>query len=152
MPESKRINIGSGERRLQGYVNVDILPGADVVCDITKGLPWGKEEIEEVVADYVLCQIKEIKYVLNEIWRVLKPGGLLKLKVPDARFPCAFQDPMDCRYFVRETFDYFNKNHYRYKALHYGFKPWEIKVIARERSDRLYVEMRKPLWIQMLKK
>jgi len=145
MHDYKKLNLGCGIKKLPGYVNVDILPGADVVYDITKGLPWGKEEIEEVVADYVFCQIEDIKYVLNDIWRVLKLGGLLKLKVPDARFSCAFNDPMDCRYFTPATFDYFNKDHYRYKAFHYTFKPWEIVSIEKEREDRLFVVMRKPL-------
>lgn len=144
MPESKKLNIGSGIKKLPGYVNVDILPSADVVCDITKGLPWGKEDIEEIVADYVLCQIQDIKFVMNDFWRVLQPGGILKIKVPNARYACVFQDPMDCRYFIKETFDYFNKDHYRFKAFHYGFKPWKIIKVIPERGDRLYAELQKP--------
>ena len=151
MSEDKRIlNIGCGEQPLKDAVNLDIvaLEGVDIVCDIQDGLPFEDNRFEEVYASYVLCQIADrdkFKFVMNSIWRVLKPGGILKLKVPDARNPCAFQDPMDCRYFVKETFDYFNKDHYRYKVFHYGFKPWEIIKIEQERSDRLYVEMKKPL-------
>jgi predicted SAM-dependent methyltransferase len=149
MPERKVINLGSGRLTSSDIIDVDCIawPGVDVVCDITKGLPFGKEEIDEVFSDYVLCQISDrdkFKYVMNEVWRILKPGGLFKIKVPDARFPVAFNDPMDCRYFVNETFDYFNKDHYRFKAFNYGFKGWEIVLIRKERADRLYVEMRKP--------
>lgn len=145
MPNNKKIlNLGCGKNKIAGTIGVDIIKGADVECDITKGLPWGKEEIDEVIADYVLCQIGDkFKYVMNDIWRVLKAGGILKVKVPNAIYPCAFQDPMDCRYFVTETFDYFNVHHYRYQAFNYGFKPWEILLVRKEREDRLYAEMRK---------
>jgi len=130
-------------------IDVDIiqLPGVDIVCDITEGLPEVLNNADEVVADYILCQIadrEKFKFVMNEIWRILKPGGILKMKVPNARYPCVFQDPMDCRYFVVETFDYFNKDHYRFKAFHYGFMPWEIIKVEEERKDRLYAELRKP--------
>ena len=150
-PNSKDIlNIGAGKKIIPEAINLDILPleGIDTVCDIRKGLPYQDETFKEVIADYVLSQIcfpVEFKYVMNEIHRVLKKGGVLKLKVPDARFPCAWQDPFDCRRFVKETFDYLDKDHYRYKAFQYGFKPWEIVSIKKERNDRLYVTMRKPL-------
>lgn len=148
MPRDKKIvNLGCGQKIMGGAINVDAIKfdGVDIVCDIRKGLPSELEGADEIIADYVLCQIdKQFKFVMNEIWRVLKPCGVLKLKVPNANYPCAFQDPMDCRYFVEETFDYFNQHHYRYKAFNYGFKPWNILVIQKERGDRLYVEMEKP--------
>jgi len=148
MQNNKTLNIGAGTKLLSGAVNVDIIPGEGItVCDIRKGLPFDDESFSDVIADYVLCQIcdkNDFVKVMNEIWRVLKVGGLLKMKVPDARFPCAFQDPMDCRYFVQETFDYFDQDHYRYKAFNYGFKPWEIVKVEKERTDRIYAELKKP--------
>ena len=149
MPNRKCVNLGCGVKTSPDMIDVDIiqLPGVDIVCDITEGLPEVLNNADEVVADYILCQIadrEKFKFVMNEIWRILKPGGILKMKVPNARYPCVFQDPMDCRYFVVETFDYFNKDHYRFKAFHYGFMPWEIIKVEEERKDRLYAELRKP--------
>ena len=148
--KSTILNLGAGQKIIEGAINLDIKNGEkiDTVCDIRDGLPFDDESMTEVIADYVLCQVCEpekFRFVLNEIWRVLKPNGWLKLRVPDARFPAAFQDPMDCRRFVKETFDYFNKDHYRFKAFNYNFKPWTIVKIEQEREDRLYVEMRKSL-------
>ncbi len=149
MSSSKIVNIGCGIKTSPDIIDVDILPleGVDIVCDITKGLPEELNNADEVLADYVLCQIadrEKFKFVMNEVWRILKPGGLFKIRVPNARYPAAFQDPMDCRYFVAETFDYFNKDHYRFKAFHYGFESWEVVKVIKERKDRLYVELRKP--------
>jgi len=151
MSDNKKIvNLGCGMLTNSEIIDVDILPleGVDLVCDITKGLPEELSEADEVIADYVLCQIadkNEFMFVMNEVWRILKPGGLFKIKVPDSNYSCAFQDPMDCRYFVPETFDYFDEDNYRWRVFGYGFKGWEIVKVDKEREDRLYVEMRKPL-------
>ena len=160
MPDNKKfLNLGCGTKlkpKEEGWVNVDRINhnGVDRVCDITKEkLPFLDEQFDEVVADYLLCQIcsqEAFMGVLNEIWRILKPNKWLKVKVPNANYPCAFQDPMDCRYFVPETFDYFNKEHYRFQAFNYGFKPWIITKIeeiegASGKKDRLLVWMRKAL-------
>lgn len=148
MPNHKILNIGAGKKIMPGAVNIDILklPGIDKVCDITKGLPYKGETFSKVVAEYVLCQIcspQTFRFVMNEIWRVLQKGGWLELKVPNANYPAAWQDPMDCRRFTPETFDYFNREHYRWYAFEYGFKPWHNIVIEPERGDRLYVKMQK---------
>lgn len=159
MPKRKIINIGCGEKKIKDAINVDILglPGVDKSFDITKEWPKELAGADEVIADYVLCQIggrNEFRFVMNQIWEILKPGGVFKLKVPDAGYQgktCHYNDPMDCRYFTTETFDYFNKDHYRFKAFKYGFYPWEIKKIENignlanpEIKNRLYVEMKKP--------
>jgi predicted SAM-dependent methyltransferase len=150
MQDNKKIlNVGAGEKPLNDAINLDrvILPGIDYICDIVKeDLPFIGESFDEIIADYVLCQIcnpNDFIHVINEFHRVLRPDGLLKIKVPDARYPCAFQDPMDCRYFVKETFDYFNEEHYRYKMFHYGFFPWKVIKVEKEREDRLYAELKK---------
>jgi hypothetical protein len=63
----------------------------------------------------------------------------------------SFNDPMDCRYFTEETFDYFNKDHYRWKAFNYGFRGWEIIKVEKINStskpevfNRIYAELKKP--------
>jgi len=151
MPDNKKniLNIGAGEKPMEEAMNIDILdlPGINKVCDVRYGLTFDNNSFDEVYADYVLCQIGETEHfikAMNEVWRVLKPGGLFHIKVPDARFPASFQDPMDCRYFVAETFDYFDKDHYRFQKFHYNFKPWIIVSVENEREDRLYAILKKP--------
>ena len=150
----KKLVIGCGIQRHEDAWNIDILKDskADQVLNMLDGLPFDDESFSEIVADYVLCQVHDndkFIFAMNEIWRVLGKDGVLKLKVPNAKFPRAFTDPMDSRYFTPETFDYFNFEHYRYKAFHYGFKPWRILRIEPIHggivmiNDRLYVEMQK---------
>ena len=142
----KTLVIGCGIKKIKGAWNVDILESVnpDEVVDISWGLPYEDNSFEEVIADYVLEQIHDNKIfinTLNEIWRVLKPSGVFRLKVPNAEFPEAFRDPMDCRYFTPNTFDHFNKAHYRWFAFQYGFMPWHKISIVPERINRLSVRM-----------
>ncbi len=142
----KILNIGCGVKKIKNAWNIDSLKSVkpDEVLDITKKLPYRSNHFEEIIADYVLCQIKDSKKFLrtmNEIWRVLKPGGVFKLKVPNAKFSEAFRDPMDCRYFTPETFDHLNIHHYRWSTLKYGFKPWHKISIKPHRKTRLSVKM-----------
>jgi len=148
MSTDKRIlNIGCGRQILEGAENLDKIPfeGVDKVWDLKDGLPYQDGQFDKVIANYVLCQISSpegLQELLNDIWRVLRINGWLEIKVPNAKHSCAWQDPMDCRRFVPETFDYFDKDHYRYQAFRYGFKPWHMVQVVEE-GDRLFVKMRK---------
>ncbi len=51
--------------------------------------------------------------VMNEAWRVLKPGGRMENVVPHASTPGALQDPTHQRYFVEQSWWYFGRpEHY----------------------------------------
>ena len=145
--EHTTLNVGCGIKKLKGAWNIDRLKEVepDDVVDIEKGLPYDDNSFEEVVADYVLEQIHDndvFIFVMNEIHRVLKPNGIFRLKVPNAEHSEALRDPMDCRYFTPETFDHFNKSHYRWFAFKYGFEPWHKISITPERKTRLSVRMK----------
>jgi len=79
-----RLNLGSGKKRPQGYVNVD-LPGsgADVECDI-RALPFADGAADEVMAIHVLehIPVADVMGVVAEWARVLKVGGRMVLELP----------------------------------------------------------------------
>jgi hypothetical protein len=82
MGETIRLNLGSGGCNLDGYVNLDIADGHD--CrDLSA---YADESVDEVRASHVLEHIsfRETGEVLDEWVRVLKPGGVLRVAVPDA--------------------------------------------------------------------
>lgn len=77
-----KLNLGSGRKRPEGYVNID-LHGADINCDIRQ-LPFNDLEADEILAVHV-CEhfyLHEIGSVLEEWKRVLKPGGKLIVELP----------------------------------------------------------------------
>jgi predicted SAM-dependent methyltransferase len=83
-----RINLGSGERPLEGWVNVDALPdapGVDVVADIVEPLPFDSASADALYASHLLEHVStdDVPGVLAEWRRVLRPGGVLMIAVPD---------------------------------------------------------------------
>jgi predicted SAM-dependent methyltransferase len=83
----KRLNWGCGSHLAPGWVNSDIKdePGVDLVCDIRQGLPLDTGTIDYAVGIHSLPEFSypEIVPVLEELRRVLKPGGTLRLALPD---------------------------------------------------------------------
>jgi SAM-dependent methyltransferase len=85
----QKINIGSGEVPLPGYLNIDAradLLGVDLACDVRKLDMIGDEMFDEAFAKDVLEHMprREWRNVLDEWIRILKPGGILKLRFPDS--------------------------------------------------------------------
>ena len=58
--------------------------------------------------------------VMNEVWRVLKNGGLFYASTPAYPHPAAFQDPTHVNIITRETYIYFTTPQILGKM--YGFK------------------------------
>ena len=80
-----KLHIGAGDKRLEGWVNVDLkrLPGVDVVADVTKGLDF--ENVEAVFAEHFLehLSVSDALNFLREAHRVLRDGGWLRLSTPN---------------------------------------------------------------------
>jgi predicted SAM-dependent methyltransferase len=85
----KRLNWGCGAHLASGWINSDIKdePGVDLVCDIRQGLPLETGSIDYAVGIHSLPELAypEIVPVLEELRRVLEPGGTLRLALPDLR-------------------------------------------------------------------
>lgn len=83
----RRLHWGCGPNTPYGWVNSDIQahPGVDVVADIRAGLPLPDNEFDYVVSIHALPEIPypQLDAALGELRRVLKPGGVLRLGLPD---------------------------------------------------------------------
>jgi len=84
-----RLNWGCGAHVADGWINSDVKdgPGVDLVADIRKGLPLASETLDYAVSVHALPEFAypELQPVLEELRRVLKPGGVLRLALPDLR-------------------------------------------------------------------
>jgi len=79
-PVQPKLNLGAGGAPIQGYVNVDIKNGENAYP-----LRYANGAVSEVRASHILEHFPrgQVADVLKEWVRVLKPGGELKLAVPD---------------------------------------------------------------------
>ena len=83
----KRLNWGCGSWRPSGWINSDQKdgPGIDIGCDIRDGLPLENDSIDYAVSIHALPEVSysDLVPVLEELRRVLKPNGVLRLSLPD---------------------------------------------------------------------
>ncbi len=103
-------NLGSGKQRYKNVIGVDLLdtPGADIQHNLDK-FPW---PIESNSTDVILLfhtfeHLDNLPKVMEEMYRILKPGGKVVIEVPYFRHPGAFQDPTHKHFFTSQTLAYF---------------------------------------------
>lgn len=86
---TQRLNWGCGDHLRAGWINSDVKDGGgvDLVADIRRGLPLSDACIDYAVSIHALPElsIPEIEAALAELLRVLRPGGVLRLALPDLR-------------------------------------------------------------------
>ena len=86
------LEIGSGNIRLPGFETLDIIGGrnVDYVYDASKPLPFEDNTFDLIYASHVLEHIPWYKTeeVLKEWVRILKPGGILEVWIPDGLKIC----------------------------------------------------------------
>lgn len=83
---AKKLNLGSGSNLLEGYDNIDLYyedPGV-IKMDIRR-LDYPDNSVDEVLASHVLEHLpfRDVNVAVSEMHRVLKPGGVAYVEVPD---------------------------------------------------------------------
>lgn len=119
----------------QKYITLDrvMLPGVDIACDITKGLPFENDTIDDIICVHVLEHVQDLEFIMREFHRILKPNGLLKIWVPHCFSPGAFGDSTHVRFFTFETLKQFDKTHpvHYYYDFHFKFIKSRIQLLRR---------------------
>lgn len=87
IPVARLLNLGCGARFHPHWVNVDVVPadGTVLAHDLQKPLPFPDETFDAVYHSHVLEHLRHDRALpfLKECHRVLKPGGVLRVAVPD---------------------------------------------------------------------
>lgn len=120
------LNLGSGGKKLPGYVNVDSNSeeNPDVVCDLgTETWPWEDSSVDGAVCSHVLEHLPGgcFFHFLRELYRVCRAEAVVELYLPHPRHDIFLNDPTHCRAVTVGTMCMFSKEHWttmRAKGIH----------------------------------
>ena len=82
-----RLDLGGGDWHRDGWLTLDIDAGSDLFWDLRRGIPFPDNSVDVVYSSHFFEHLsyKDGQAVLAATYRVLKPGGLVSVCVPDAR-------------------------------------------------------------------
>ena len=80
------VNLGSGKKYVSGFINIEgnLFYKKDIWLDIRNGLPFPDNSVDGLYACHLFehFYVSELVRILSEIYRILKPGGGVRILVP----------------------------------------------------------------------
>ena len=131
------LNLGAGNKLIKGAVQHDRVkhrPEIDVVWDLDiLPWPWPDNSFDTIVACSVLEHLRiNLIESVNECWRILRPGGVLHVKLPYWNSSASYCDPTHYWHFDLRTCDLFDPDtKYGHDYQFYPIQKWEITQKAR---------------------
>lgn len=128
-----KLNLGCGDVYLDGYINCDILSTikVDKTFDLEKPpYPFEDNYADEILLDNVLEHIHDIVGTMQELHRILKPGGIVKIYVPYGKADRAIQDPTHVHFFTEKSMNYFTEGYHFSYYTKFRFKKIKANLFA----------------------
>ncbi|MBM3882347.1 MAG: class I SAM-dependent methyltransferase [Verrucomicrobia bacterium] len=119
------LDIGCGRRKLPGAIGVDrrvvSIAGPELQRDVDHDLlafpyPFPDDYADGVHCSHVLEHLPPTQKVIEEFYRLLKPGGRLYLECPHFSWVEAYRHFEHCHFFSVGSFDYFHPANEVYRA------------------------------------
>jgi SAM-dependent methyltransferase len=132
-------DLGCGAHKTEGAFGIDSvrLAGVDLVHDLeARPYPLHDDCADEVVLNHVLEHFADPLPVMEEVWRIVRPGGRVLIRTPHYSGRYAWNDPTHRRAFTSESFHYFGENGYSY------YTPARFRVVR----VRLKYFMEEAMW------
>jgi len=141
-----KLHLGCGEKKIDGYVNIDTrhFEGiVDIVDDISKLNNFEDNTVSLIYCSHVLEHFGRREYmkVLQRWFDILKPGGVLRLAIPDfekvVQHYNKYKDIESIRGFLYGGQNY--KENYHYCA-------WDFKKIKSDLESLGFTDIKKYDW------
>jgi predicted SAM-dependent methyltransferase len=154
----RKLNLGCSSYKKEGFINVDFR--SDVQPEVVHDLnvipyPFEESSVDLIEADHVLEHLDRPFEVMKELYRILKPGGELVVKVPhfsrgfthaehahgfDVTFPWYFDRSLPNSFLYGPPFELLEM-HMRWSAFGYLLKQLKIakwKVVGLRILDEIF--------------
>ena len=105
-----KLNLGSGKDYRKGFINIDSSPyiKKDLDFNLDKyPYPFEDDSVDYILAMAVIEHLEDMKTFMEEIHRILKPGGKLRFRVPLAFTHIDSKDPTHKQHITPDTFNQF---------------------------------------------
>ncbi len=103
-----KIDLCGAFNKPNGYLSID-LEDADITADLNKGIPMADNSCGIIRAYDALEHLKDKKFIMEEIHRVLAPGGILLSQTPSTDGRGAWQDPTHVSFWNENSFWYWTR-------------------------------------------
>lgn len=129
----KVLDLGCGKKKRAGAIGVDFSDRHD--ADIIHNLnifpyPLKDEEFDEIYLDNVLEHLDDPLRVMEEVHRISKLGGKVKVIVPYFRSVWAFIDPTHQHFFAVDSFAFYDPDHVICQRYDYVKTRFKVERIA----------------------
>lgn len=138
------LNLGCGKVKIPNAIGVDrvrIENHVDIVHDLEMvPYPFESNTVDEIHFYHVLEHLHDPIRKVEEIHRILKPGGVLYMRVPHFSSMGGFTDMTHIRPFGYCSFDCFEKDNYQhfYTKVKFKILKKEIKYFGLYPNEGLY--------------
>lgn len=124
------LDLGAAHRKPPGYLGVDqyARDGVDIIATLPAPLDLPDDSVGLLRAVDFLEHVPAKVPLINELYRLLAPGGMLLTLTPSSDGRGAYQDPTHVAYYNENSFWYYTDNQYR------AFVP---EIQARFQNSRL---------------
>jgi SAM-dependent methyltransferase len=96
-PGLRKLQIGSSIHVLDGWFNVDIFPvyAGQYYMDATERFPFPDASFELIFTEHMIEHVEYLQAfdMLKECWRVMRPGGTIRIGTPDLEFIAGLYSP-----------------------------------------------------------
>ncbi len=142
-PEGVRLHLGCGRNIMPGRVNIDCvpLPGVDVTFDLescrTHALPFQDDSVDHILMSHVIEHIRDTYGLMQELYRIAKPGALFVARTPYGSSDDSWEDPTHVRPYFFLSWSYFSQPyHWRsesgYRA---DWKPETVELLVAKKEN-----------------
>ena len=145
------LDLGCGKNKRFGSVGVDFSTrhNPDMVHNLNNyPYPFESNFADEVYLDNILEHLNEPMLVMQEVHRITKMEGLVKVIVPYFRSKWAFTDPTHKTFYTVDSFAYYDPDHEickRYDYIDTRFKV--LKIVFNEGLEKGSLLSRFIVWL-----